>query len=57
MYITEIIYFDIRILKRWHTLLIPAFWRQKAGKSLSSRAVRLTEQVPGKPGLYRETLA
>jgi hypothetical protein len=36
---------------------IPSTWEAEAGRFLSSRPAWSTEQVPGQPGLYRETLS
>jgi hypothetical protein len=35
----------------------PSTWEAEAGGFLSSRPAWSTEWVPGKPGLYRETLS
>ena len=35
----------------------PSSWEAEAGGSLSSRPAWSTEQVPGQPGLHRETLS
>ena len=34
----------------------PSIWEPEAGRSLSSRPAWSTKQVPGWPGLHRETL-
>jgi hypothetical protein len=35
----------------------PSTWEAEAGEFLSSRPAWSTEQVPGQPGLHRETLS
>jgi hypothetical protein len=35
----------------------PSTWEEEAGEFLSSRPAWSTEQVPGQPGLHRETLS
>ena len=35
----------------------PSTWKAEAGDSLSLRPAWSTEQVPGQPGLHRETLS
>jgi hypothetical protein len=37
--------------------LIPALRRQREADFFSSRSASSTEQVPGQPGLHRETLS
>ena len=37
-------------------VLNPSTWEAEAGRSLSSRPAWSTDQVPGQPGLHRETI-